>query len=138
MKIILQRQQEIISEFTQLNGNMESILFYLINQGKRLPPMAAQDKNDGSLIKGCQSKVWLKAREESENIYFYADSNTAITRGLIFLLIRILSGQSRENILAAELYFMRENNLNRFIGVQSSNGFAAMAAQMKTYASKFS
>jgi cysteine desulfuration protein SufE len=88
-------------------------------------------------VKGCQSKVWMTASIEDELVYFSADSNTAITKGLVSLLVRIFSGQKPEDILNADLYFMKKIGMERFIGTQRSNGFAAMIKQMKLYALAF-
>lgn len=136
METIDQLQREIIHEFSQFNGDLEKILFHIIEQGQQLPPIADTDKTDEYLVKGCQSKVWLRAVLDNGRVYFYADSNTAITRGLIFLLIRILNAQSPEIIAAADLYFMKENRLDRFIGAQRSNGFAAIISRMKACANQ--
>ena len=138
METIDRLQREIIHEFSQFNGDLEKILFYIIEQGQHLPPMADTGKTDDCLIKGCHSKVWLRAVLDNGRVYFQADSNTAITRGLIFLLIRILNAQSPETIAAADLYFMEENRMDRFIGVQRSNGFAAIISRMKTCADQLS
>ena len=99
--------------------------------------MKQEDKTEENIVKGCQSKVWMTAKLEDERIYFSADSNTAITKGLVSLLIRIFSGQKPEDILDADLYFMKEIGMERFIGTQRSNGFAAMIKQMKLYALAF-
>jgi cysteine desulfuration protein SufE len=96
--------------------------------------MAEADKIDENLVKGCQSKVWLTARLENDKVWFNADSNTAITKGLVSLLIRIFNGQKPDDILQAELYFIHKIGMDRFIGTQRSNGFAAMIKQMKWYA----
>ncbi|HEX8039702.1 MAG TPA: SufE family protein, partial [Chryseosolibacter sp.] len=80
---------------------------------------------------------WLAASLENNKIYFRADSNTAITKGLVSLLTRIFNGQTPEDILVADLYFMNRIGMDRFIGTQRSNGFAAMIRQMKLYALAF-
>lgn len=134
---INQTQDEIISEFSLLDGDMEMTVFYIMELGQKLPDMPEKDKTEENVVKGCQSKVWLTAKLENENIYFTADSNTAITKGLVSLLIRIFSGQTPENILNADLYFMSKIGMERFIGTQRSNGFAAMIKQMKLYALAF-
>ena len=85
-------------------------------------------------MKGCQSKVWLKPRLNEDILFFEADSNTEITKGLISLLIRILSGQKTEDVINADLYFIGKIGMSRLIGSQRSNGFAAMIKQMKLYA----
>src|SRR5690349_23953387 len=137
MTSINQVQDEIISEFGLLDGDMEMTVFYIMELGQKLPEMPEQDKTDLNSVKGCQSKVLLTARLENDRIYFSADSNTAITKGLVSLLIRIFNGQTPEGILSADLYFMSRIGMERFIGTQRSNGFAAMIKQMKLYALAF-
>jgi cysteine desulfuration protein SufE len=116
---------------------MEMTVFYIMELGQKLPEMPEADKVEENVVKGCQSKVWLTARLEGDRIYFEADSNTAITKGLVSLLIRIFNGQTPEDILHADLYFMSRIGMERFIGTQRSNGFAAMIKQMKLYALAF-
>jgi cysteine desulfuration protein SufE len=130
-------QDEIISEFGLLDGDMEMTVFYIMELGQKLPPMSETDKTEENLVKGCQSKVWLTASLDNDQISFAADSNTAITKGLVSLLIRIYNGQRPEDILNADLYFMRKIGMERFIGTQRSNGFASMIKQMKMYALAF-
>ncbi len=134
---INQTQDEIINEFSLLDGDMEMTVFYIMELGQKLSDMPEAEKTEDNVVKGCQSKVWLTARLENDKIYFAADSNTAITKGLVSLLIRIFNGQSPENILNADLYFMNRIGMERFIGTQRSNGFAAMIKQMKLYALAF-
>jgi len=130
-------QDEIISEFSLLDGDMEMTVFYIMELGQKLPVMKEEDKTEENIVKGCQSKVWLTASTIDDKIFFVADSNTAITKGLVSLLIRIFNGQTPESILNADLYFMRKIGMERFIGTQRSNGFAAMIKQMKLYALAF-
>ena len=130
-------QDEIISEFSLLDGDMEMTVFYIMELGQKLPDMPESDKTEENIVKGCQSKVWLTAKLENDRIYFSADSNTAITKGLVYLLVRVFNGQTPENILNADLYFMNRIGMERFIGTQRSNGFAAMIKQMKLYALAF-
>ncbi|HEX6223845.1 MAG TPA: SufE family protein [Chryseolinea sp.] len=130
-------QDEIISEFSLLEGDMEMTIFYIMELGQKLPEMNNDDKKEENVVKGCQSKVWLTATSESDKIYFVADSNTAITKGLVSLLIRIFNGQTPDAILDSDLYFTRKIGMERFIGTQRSNGFAAMIKQMKLYALAF-
>jgi cysteine desulfuration protein SufE len=134
---INQIQDEIISEFSLLDGDMEMTVFYIMELGQKLPDMPEPDKTDDNIVKGCQSKVWLTATLENDKLYFKADSNTAITKGLVSLLIRIFNGQSPDTVLSADLYFMNRIGMERFIGTQRSNGFAAMIKQMKLYALAF-
>jgi len=130
-------QDEIISEFSLLDGDMEMTVFYIMELGQKLPLMNETEKTEDNVVKGCQSKVWLAARNEKDRIFFSADSNTAITKGLVSLLVRIFNGQTCDSILSADLYFMHKIGMERFIGTQRSNGFAAMIKQMKLYALAF-
>jgi|SRR5688500_17854446 len=134
---INQVQDEIISEFSLLDGDMEMTVFYIMELGQKLPEMPESEKTDDNIVKGCQSKVWLTASMDGGNIFFKADSNTAITKGLVSLLIRIFNGHTPSEILNADLYFMNRIGMERFIGTQRSNGFAAMIKQMKLYALAF-
>jgi cysteine desulfuration protein SufE len=132
-----QIQDEIINEFSLLEGEMEMTVYYIMELGQRLPVMNESDKTEKNTVKGCQSKVWLLAKMEDGRVFFFGDSNTAITKGLVSLLIRIFNGQTPETILSANLYFMQKIGMDRFIGTQRSNGFAAMIKQMKLYAIAF-
>lgn len=137
MKSIDGIQDEIVQEFSLLDGDMEMTVFYIMELGQKLPAMREEDKTEENIVKGCQSKVWLTAQLKDEHVYFEADSNTAITKGLVSVLIRIFNGQTPESILNANLYFMNKIGMERFIGTQRSNGFAAMIKQMKLYALAF-
>jgi cysteine desulfuration protein SufE len=99
-------QDEIIEQFSMLDGDMEMTIGYIMELGQKLPDMPEADKVEDNIVKGCQSKVWLTAREENGAIFFQADSNTAITKGLVSLLVRILSGQPVDDIINADLYFI--------------------------------
>jgi cysteine desulfuration protein SufE len=130
-------QNEIINEFSLLDGDMEMTVFYIMELGQKLPTMPEAEKIEENIVKGCQSKVWLTAKLQNEKVFFAGDSNTAITKGLVSLLVRIFNGQTPETILNADLYFMQKIGMDRFIGTQRSNGFAAMIKQMKIYALAF-
>lgn len=127
-------QDEIISEFSLLDGDMEMTIFYIMELGQKLPVMPDASKTADNVVKGCQSTVWLTARMDNNKLYFEADSNTAITKGLVSLLVRVFNGQSPDAVLTADLGFMQKIGMERFIGTQRSNGFAAMIKQMKLYA----
>jgi cysteine desulfuration protein SufE len=135
--VINKTQDEIINEFSLLDGDMEMTVFYIMELGQKLPALNEADKTEDNIVKGCQSKVWLTAKLENDGIIFEADSNTAITKGLVSLLVRIFNNQKPEDILNADLYFMSKIGMERFIGTQRSNGFAAMIKQMKLYALAF-
>jgi cysteine desulfuration protein SufE len=130
-------QDEIIGDFSLLDGDMEMTVFYIMELGQKLPVMPEELKTEDNVVKGCQSKVWLTANPDGDKIHFIADSNTAITKGLVSLLVRIFNNQTPDNILNADLYFMNKIGMERFIGTQRSNGFAAMIKQMKLYALAF-
>ncbi|MCZ6899103.1 MAG: SufE family protein, partial [Bacteroidetes bacterium] len=91
MDSINQIQDQIIENFSILGDDRESTIFYIMELGQKLPPLAEEHKVEDNIIKGCQSKVWLFTDVEGENVLYFADSNTEITKGLISLLIRVLS-----------------------------------------------
>ena len=127
-------QDEIIEDFELLADDREATLFYLMELGDKMSPLAEEYKKDENLIKGCQSKVWLHADFKDNKVLFEADSNTDITRGLISLLVRILSGQTPDDIINADLDFIEKIGMGQIIGSQRSNGFASMIKQIKMYA----
>jgi len=131
---LTQIQDEIIEEFSFLGDDRESTIFYIMELGQKLPMLDEKYKVEQNIIKGCQSKVWLHADLEGDRIIYQADSNTEITKGLISLLIRVLSGQNIDSILNAELYFIEKIGMGQIIGSQRSNGLVAMIKQMKLYA----
>ncbi|MEQ6165940.1 SufE family protein [Ekhidna sp. MALMAid0563] len=134
MDQIKQRQEEIIEEFSMLDGNMEMTLDYIMELGAELGTFPEEDRIEDNIVKGCQSKVWMTAGLENDRIQFKADSNTAITKGLVSLLVRVLNQSVPQDVMNAEIYFPKQIGMDRFIGTQRSNGFAAMIKQMKMYA----
>jgi cysteine desulfuration protein SufE len=130
-------QNEIINEFSLLDGDQEMTIYYLMELGQKLPVFNETDRKEDNEVRGCQSKVWMTAKLEDEKMMLAADSNTAITKGLVSLLIRVFSGQKPNDILLSELTFMKRIGMERFIGTQRSNGFAAMIKQIKMYAFAF-
>lgn len=127
-------QEDIISNFELFEDDMESILFYLMDLGKKLPTMPEEHKTEEYIVKGCQSKVWLFPSFAEGKVFFEADSNTEITKGLVSLLVEIWSGQTPEDILNSELFFIEKIGMSRMIGSQRSNGFTSMIKQIKMYA----
>jgi cysteine desulfuration protein SufE len=127
-------QNEIIEEFDILGDDRESTIFYIMELGDKLAPLPEEERIDDNIIKGCQSKVWLTTREENGKVYFLADSNTDITKGLISLLIRVLSARTAEEIISSDLYFIEKIGMGSIIGSQRSNGLTAMIKQMKRFA----
>ena len=134
---IEETQKEIIEEFNLLEGDREMSVMYLMDLGEKMPPRPDEQKVEENIVKGCQSKVWLVADSRKDRVFFSADSNTAITKGLVSLLIRIFNGHLPEEIINSELFFMKEIGMDRFIGTQRSNGFAAMIQRMKQHAKAF-
>ena len=131
-------QDEVIEEFSMLDGDMEMTIGYIMELGDQLPEMAESLKTEDNIVKGCQSKVWLNAALDGDVVKFDADSNTAITKGLVSILVRIVNGRSPQEIVDADFYFIDKIGLNRFIGTQRSNGLGAMMKQMKIYGLAFS
>lgn len=128
------KQDEIIEQFSMLDGDMEMMIGYLMELGEKLPEMPESLKTEDNIVKGCQSKVWLTAEENDGKLHFQADSNTAITKGLVSLLVSILNNGKIDDVLNADLYFVHKIGMNRFIGTQRSNGFLSMIKQIKMYA----
>src|SRR5690606_2631227 len=127
-------QEEIIDEFSILGDDKESTIYYIMEIGDKLPAFPEAERTDDNIIKGCQSKVWLTTRFEDSKVIYLADSNTDITKGLISLLIRVLSNRTPKEILDTELYFIDKIGMSSIIGSQRSNGLASMIKQMKLYA----
>jgi cysteine desulfuration protein SufE len=127
-------QNEIIDNFSLFDGDMESTLFYLMDLGKKLPVMSNEHKTDEYLVKGCQSKVWVYPYYVDGRVAFEADSNTEITKGLVYLLWSIWNNRTPQEILDTDLFFIDKIGMHRMIGSQRSNGFAGMIKQMKWYA----
>jgi cysteine desulfuration protein SufE len=102
--------------------------------GEQMPLLDEAYKTDANLIKGCMSAVWLQHSQQGDRLFFEADSNTAITKGLISLLVRVLSGQPVKDILQADLYFIERIGMGQLIGSQRSSGFASMIKQLRVIA----
>lgn len=137
MSTIKDIQNEIVAEFEILGDDRESTIFYIMELGGNLKPYPEDFRKDEYLIKGCQSKVWLIAEEKEGRVHYQADSNTDITKGLIYLLIRVLNQRSPKEILEADLDFIARIGMGNILGSQRSNGLAAIMNQMKRYAIAF-
>lgn len=133
---INQIQDEIIDEFAFFEDWMEKYE-YIIDLGKNLPLIDPSKKDEDHLIKGCQSQVWLEAKDRDGTIQFTADSDAVITKGIIALLIRVLSGQKAQDIAETELYFIDKIGLREHLSPTRSNGLVSMVKQMKMYALAF-
>ena len=133
MQTITEIQEEILKTFN-IFDNWEQKYEYLIDLGKDLAAIDEIHKTDDNLIKGCQSRVWLYAKEENEKIFFSADSDAIMTKGIIALLIRVLSGQSAADIVNADLNFIKKIGLKEQLSATRANGLVSMIKQMKLYA----
>ena len=132
-KSILDTEREIVDEFS-LFDSWDDKYEYIIDLGKKLPPLEAQYKKDDNKVKGCQSTVWLVAEYVNGVIYFKADSDAMIVKGLISMLIRVLSGHRADEIVNAPLDFIRQIGMMNHLAQTRSNGLLAMVKQMKNYA----
>src|SRR5215212_8265262 len=126
-------EQEIIDEFS-LFDSWDDKYEYIIDLGKKLPPLEDQYKKDENKVKGCQSTVWLAADDSNGKVYYKADSDAVIVKGLISMLIRVLSGQTPDDIVTARLDFIREIGMMSHLAQTRSNGLLSMVKQMKNYA----
>jgi cysteine desulfuration protein SufE len=130
-------QDEIIEEFTDIEDWMDRYA-YIIELGNSLDPIAESDKTPANLIEGCQSRVWITASRDSEgNVIFSADSDAMIVKGIISMLIRVLSGHKPHEILDTELYFIDKIGLSEHLSPTRSNGLVAMVKQIRLYAQAF-
>ena len=130
-------QNEIIDEFADLTDWMDRYA-YIIELGTQLPPLDADQKVPANLIEGCQSRVWIAAdRLEDGRIRFKADSDAMIVKGIISMLMRVLSERTPDEILGADLYFIEKIGLSDHLSPTRSNGLVAMVKQIKNYAIAF-
>jgi cysteine desulfuration protein SufE len=136
-KSIDEIQDELIEEFS-LFDDWADKYEYLIDLGKKLPLLSEEFKTEENVIKGCQSRVWLHAEKKEGALIFEADSEAVIVKGLISMLIRVLSHQSADNILKADLYFIDKIGMSQHLAQTRSNGLLSMVKQMKNYALAFS
>ena len=132
-KTIGEIEDEIVDEFS-LFDNWEDKYEYIIDLGKKLEPLDPQFKIDENKIKGCQSQVWLVADERDGRIYFKADSDAVIVRGLVSMLIRVLSDHTPQEIIDAKLDFINKIGMTTHLAQTRSNGLLSMVKQMKNYA----
>ena len=130
-------QDDIIQEF-ELFDNWLDRYEYLISLSKSLQPLDPKFKTNDYLIRGCQSRVWLTAELRDGKVHFEAETDAIITKGIVSLLIRVLSDRTPEEIIGADLYFIDRIGLRENLSPTRSNGLSAMIAQMKTYAVAFS
>ena len=130
-------QDEIIEEFSGFDDWMDKYQL-LIDLGNDLEPLDEKYKTEQNLIDGCQSRVWLVAGFADNKINFQAESDALIVKGIVSLLIRVLSGHTPQEILDADLYFIEDIGLKEHLSPTRSNGLVAMVKQMRLYALAFS
>ncbi len=130
-------EEQIIEEFANFDEWLDKYS-YLIELGKDCPVIDEQDKTENNLIKGCQSRVWLSCELRDGRLYFKADSDAVITKGIITLLIRAFDGQTPQDILDADLHFIEVIGLKEHLSPTRSNGLTSMVKQMKMYALAYS
>ena len=128
-----QIQEEIIEEFSVFDDWLDKY-DYLIGLSDSLPAIAPEHRTGQYLIEGCQSRVWIDARTDGGRIFFTADSNAIITKGIIALLIRVLNGRTPQEVLDTDLYFIDAIGLTANLSPTRANGLAAMVRQMRLYA----
>ena len=129
-------QDEVIEDFSALSDWMDKYQM-LIDLGNELEPLDERYKTQSNLIDGCQSRVWLQCDEKEGKLYFTADSDALIVKGIIALLIRVVSGHTPREIMDAELYFIDRIGLHEHLSPTRANGLLAMVKQMKMYALAF-
>lgn len=133
MNTINELQDEVVEEFNEFTDWMDKYQM-LIDLGNDLKPLEEKYKNEQNLIDGCQSRVWLQCDYLDGRLVFTADSDALITKGIIALLIRVLSGHTPQEILDADLYFIEEIGLRQHLSPTRSNGLLSMVKQIKSYA----
>jgi len=133
---IKESEQEIVEEFSTFTDWLDKYE-YLIELGKSLPIISDNGRQESNLIKGCQSRVWLAADYKDDKVYFTADSDAIITKGIISLLIRVFSGRTPKEIAEADLGFIGEIGLQDNLSPTRANGLVSMIKQIKFYALAF-
>ncbi len=130
---ISEKQDRIIRQF-QLLGEWTERYKYIIKLGQKLPPLDDEHKIEENLVRGCQSQVWLITRLDGDKIEFHADSDAAITKGLVAMLVNFYSGESPDTILNTQPHFIKKIGMEEHLSPTRSNGLASMVKQMKIYA----
>lgn len=132
MATINEIQDEIIADF-DLFDDWTDKYTYIIELGKKLEALEEQYKTEDNIIKGCQSRVWLHATIKDNLVFFETDSDAIIVKGLVYLLVSVLSGQKPADIMDADLYFIDKIGMQQHLSPTRANGLAAMVKQMKLY-----
>lgn len=131
--IVEEREKEILADFEMFDDWADRYR-YLIELGEKLPALAEEHKTEANKVRGCQSQVWLIARKDGNKVHFEADSDSAITRGLIALLVRLFSGATSAEIANANLSLIEQLGFAKHLSMSRANGFASMIATIKRLA----
>jgi cysteine desulfuration protein SufE len=135
MPEIEDREAELLAEFEMFDDWADRYR-YLIELGEKLPPLDEKYKTEENKVRGCQSQVWLVARRQGNRVFFEADSDSAITRGLIALLVRLFSGAKSSDIVAANLSLIEKLGFAKHLSMSRANGFASMVQTIKRLAAQ--
>jgi cysteine desulfuration protein SufE len=136
MSTLNETQDEIVEEFSVFDDWMDKYA-YLIELGNGMLPLDNRYKTQSNLIEGCQSRVWIQANYENGIIHFEAESDAVIVKGIVALLLRVLSDRTPDDILGSDLYFIDKIGLKEHLSPTRSNGLVSMVKQMKLYALAF-
>ena len=136
MSTINEVQDEIIEEFSALEDWMDRYAL-IIDLGNTLEPLPERDKTPTNIIEGCQSRVWITASYEGGKVHFRGESDAIIVKGIVSLLLRVLDGQTPQDILDSDLYFIKEIGLSEHLSPTRSNGLVSMLRQMRLFAAAF-
>ena len=136
MSTINEIQDEIIEELSALEDWMDRYAL-IIDLGNTLEPLPESDKTPTNIIEGCQSRVWITASYEGGKVYFRGESDAIIVKGIVSLLLRVLDGQTPQDILDSDLYFIKEIGLSEHLSPTRSNGLVSMLRQMRLFAAAF-
>lgn len=128
---ITEIENEIVEEFEIFGDDWEGKYEHLIELGKSLPKIKEEYKTDNRLIKGCQSKVWLHSQKQNDEVVYTADSDAIITKGMVALMVRVLSHQKPDDIIKADLAFINKIGLTEHLSPTRANGLVSMIKQMK-------
>ncbi len=132
MSSLQEAQEEIVQEFSEAL-DWEERYQLLIEIGDTLPPLSPELKTEARLVPGCQSRVWVIPEEKDGKLFIKADSDSAITKGMIALLLRVFSGRTRDEIQSASLEFLKEIGLDKHLSMSRRNGLYSMVNQIKSF-----
>jgi len=129
-------ENQIVEDFSVFDDPMDRY-DYIMDLGKKMPAFPDEYRRDELLVQGCQSQVWLHVKEDAGKIIIQADSNTAIAKGVVSLLVQVFSGQTPETILKSDLSFLEKIQLRALLTSQRSNGLTSMINRIKMYAKEY-